>query len=139
MSIRPVHAPQENFPFQSTEGLGRSKTLSVPGRIPSQVLTESPADMSERVLASLSRIGNEPGVVTVYTEPMGGAVLTDVSVKLTDGGDGTRTIHNHYGAPLTIPPPSSEGVASLGSYEDSARVANDADLYFQGLKINRRI
>ncbi|AFS54476.1 hypothetical protein [Leptospirillum ferriphilum] len=139
MSIRPVLHETDILPIPPREGGRRSEAPSVSAGGQSAVLTVSPVDMSERVLASLSRVGNEPGVVTVYTEPLAGAVLTDVRVRLTDGSDGTRTIRDQYGPSVALPRPASEGVASLGSYEDSARVANDMDLYFQGMKINRRV
>ena len=139
MSIRPVLQEMKIAPPPPTDGERRSESRSVSSGRASALMTVSPVDMSERVLASLSRVGNEPGVVTVYTEPVEGAVLTDVRVRLTDGSDGTRTIRDQYGSSVAVPRSFSEGVASLGSYEDSARVANDMDLYFQGMKINRRI
>ncbi len=139
MSIRPVLHETEIVPIPPKDGVRRLESLPVSSGRPSAVMTVSPIDMSERVLASLSRVGNEPGVVTVYMEPVAGAVMTDVSVRLTDGTDGTRTIRDHYGASVALPRTGTEGVASLGSYEDSARVANDMDLYFQGMKINRRV
>ncbi|MCL4461942.1 MAG: hypothetical protein M1297_09600 [Nitrospirae bacterium] len=139
MSIRPVYRETENVLFLPKDGAKRTESPATPLRGPSAGMTVSPVDMSERVLASLARVGNEPGVVTVYTEPVAGAVLTDVRVRLTDGSDGTRTVHDHYGSSIPVSRPGPEGVASLGSYEDSARVADDMDLYFQGLKINRRV
>lgn len=103
------------------------------------MLMESPVDMSERVLAALGRVGNEPGVVTVYSIPVGQSVMTDVSVQLTDGDDGTKEVRNHYGTQTSVSSGSGEGVAMLGSYEESARDANIAALYFQGMKINRHV
>ncbi len=143
MSIRPVPDLPNSAPSLSTEGRRGQRTVLRTVPRPSPMLVESPVDMSERVLASLARVGNEPGVVTVYSAPVGRTVMTDISVRLTDEGDGTRVVRNHYGTQTVLSPTSSDssgdGVAMLGSYEESARVADDADLYFQGMKINRHV
>ncbi len=127
------------LPASLSTGRGGVREPQQAPQRPSPMLMESPVDMSERVLASLGRVGNEPGVVTVYSAPVGRTMMTDVSVRLTDGEDGTREVHNHYGTQTILPSSSDEGVAMLGSYEESARVADDANLYFQGMKINRRV
>ncbi|MHB8423133.1 MAG: hypothetical protein ACYC9S_08490 [Leptospirales bacterium] len=133
MSMRPIPEIQSTAPVYS------NGSVSETSRAGGQMLLETPVDMSERVLASLERVGNEPGVVTVYSVPVGHSVMTDVSVQLTDGTDGTKEVHNHYGIQTSIPSGSGNGVAMLGSYEESAKVADIAALYFQGMKINRRV
>jgi hypothetical protein len=141
MSISPVTKSEIRVPVFSRDGSDGIRTMAQEDDPPPHQVMESPVAVSDRIIASLDRVGNQPGTVTVYTAPMGDSVMTDVRVRLTDSRDGTRIVRNHYGTQEIVPPRSGggEGISTLATYEDSARAARTADLYFQGLKINRHV
>lgn len=141
MSISPVTKSDIRVPAFSRDGSDGIRSMArEDDPTPHQVM-ESPVAVSDRIIASLDRVGNQPGTVTVYTAPVGDSVMTDVRVRLTDSRDGTRIVRNHYGTQEIVPPKSDggEGISTLATYEDSARAARTADLYFQGMKINRHV
>lgn len=132
--------------------------LSDPSGAPSQTLSAAPSvrrnslrsadnfsDMGvvSRVLAGIDSVGSVPAKVSVYSQPMGRSIVTDVVVHETDQNDGTRKVGNHFqGAPL---PPSEpevpDGIGAsgvrVGAYEESRMAAREAYMMFQGMKLNQ--
>lgn len=141
MSISPVAKSDIRVPAASMDGSAGIRSMSRSDDSASHQVVESPVAVSDRIIASLDRVGDQPGTVTVYTSPVGNSVMTDVRVKLTDSRDGTRIVRNHYGTQEIAPPRTDGGggVSTLATYENSERAARTADLYFQGMKINRHV
>lgn len=103
----------------------------------------SESGMAERVLAGIDSVGSVPAQVSVYSQPMGGSIMTDVVVHQTSSDDGTRKIGNHWSGG-TIPVSSAsrpEGIGPsgmrVGAYEDSRAAAREAAMMFQGMKVNQ--
>ncbi len=124
-----------------------SPTLPVasPARTVSVRSPDSFSDMGvvSRVLAGIDSVGSVPAKVSVYSQPMGRSIVTDIVVHETDQNDGTRKVGNHFqGAPL--PPsetPLPDGIGAsgvrVGAYEESRMAAREAYMMFQGMKLNQ--
>ena len=105
--------------------------------------TTSDSGVVSRVLAGIDAVGSAPAEVSVYSQPMGRSIVTDVVVHETDQGDGTKKIGNHWQsaqAPAPAPPVDS-GIGSaglrVGAYEESRNAAREAYMMFQGMKLNQ--
>ena len=114
------------------------------GRVP-RLTTETTSDSGvvSRVLAGIDAVGSAPAEVSVYSQPMGRSIVTDVVVHETDQGDGTKKVGNHWqSAQLPAPaPPVASGIGSaglrVGAYEESRNAAREAYMMFQGMKLNQ--
>ena len=105
--------------------------------------TTSDSGVVSRVLAGIDAVGSAPAEVSVYSQPMGRSIVTDVVVHETDQGDGTKKIGNHWqSAQAPAPaPPVDNGIGSaglrVGAYEESRNAAREAYMMFQGMKLNQ--
>ena len=98
-----------------------------------------------RVLAGIDTVGSLPAVVSVYSQPMGRSIVTDVVVHQTDQNDGSKNVANHWqGATLPLPEtPVQDGISvsglRVGAYEESRMAAREAYMMFQGMKVNQTV
>ena len=105
--------------------------------------TETTSDLGvvSRVLAGIDAVGSTPAEVSVYSQPMGRSIVTDVVVHQTDQGDGTKKIGNHWQSAPAPSPPVSDGIGNaglrVGAYEESRNAAREAYMMFQGMKLNQ--
>ncbi len=98
-----------------------------------------------RVLAGIDTVGSLPAVVSVYSQPMGRSIVTDVVVHQTDLNDGSKKVDNHWQG-ATLPPPETpvqDGISvsglRVGAYEESRMAAREAYMMFQGMKVNQTV
>ena len=125
---------------------GLSGILPPSGEVRSPHLTTettSDSGVVSRVLAGIDAVGSAPAEVSVYSQPMGRSIVTDVVVHETDQGDGTKKIGNHWQS-AQVPasaPPVADGIGSaglrVGAYEESRNAAREAYMMFQGMKLNQ--
>ncbi|MGC8529319.1 MAG: hypothetical protein ACP5OP_03875 [Leptospirillia bacterium] len=103
--------------------------------------TTSDSGVVSRVLAGIDAVGSTPAEVSVYSQPMGHSIVTDVVVHQIDQGDGTRKIGNHWQSVPAPSPPVSDGIGNaglrVGAYEESRNAAREAYMMFQGMKLNQ--
>lgn len=103
--------------------------------------TTSDSGVVSRVLAGIDAVGSTPAEVSVYSQPMGRSIVTDVVVHQTDQGDGTKKIGNHWQSAPAPAPPVSDGIGNaglrVGAYEESRNAAREAYMMFQGMKLNQ--
>ena len=103
--------------------------------------TTSDSGVVSRVLAGIDSVGSTPAEVSVYSQPMGRSIVTDVVVHQTDQGDGTKKIGNHWQSAPAPSPPVSDGIGNaglrVGAYEESRNAAREAYMMFQGMKLNQ--
>lgn len=96
-----------------------------------------------RVLAGIDSVGSVPAKVSVYSQPMGRSIVTDVVVHETDQDDGTRKVGNHFqGTPLpaseaAVPDGIGASGVRVGAYEESRMAAREAYMMFQGMNLNQ--
>lgn len=104
----------------------------------------SDSGVMSRVMADIDAVGSTPAMVSVYSQPMGRSIMTDVVVHQTNSEDGTRKIGNHWQESA----PSSatfhqEGIGAsglrVGAYEESRVAAREAYMMFQGMKVNQTV
>ena len=139
-------AEREKIPL----GEDRVTPLSPPTENPSShptsrsgEVTSSDAGVVSRVLAGIDTVGTVPAEVSVYSQPVGHSIVTDVVVHQTDQGDGIKKIGNHWeGTPVPTPSTSiSAGIGTagirVGAYEESRMAAREAYMMFQGMKLNQ--
>ncbi len=138
-TVAPLRPAQSGFS-------GRPAFSVLSGERPApRPMQETSSDMGvvSRVLAGIDAVGSTPAEVSVYSQPMGRSIVTDVVVHQTDEGDGTRKIGNHWqGAAIPAPaPPVSDGIGAagirVGAYEESRNAAREAYMMFQGMKVNQ--
>ena len=119
-----------------------------PGSRPSSF--RSPENLSDagvvsRVLAGIDSVGSLPAEVSVYSQPVGRSIVTDVVVHQTDQNDGTKKVGNHWqGSALpATEPPVQDGISvsglRVGAYEESRMAAREAYMMFQGMKVNQTV
>ncbi len=103
--------------------------------------TTSDSGVVSRVLAGIDAVGSAPAEVSVYSQPMGRSIVTDVVVHQTDQGDGTKKVGNHWQSTPAPAPPVSDGIGNaglrVGAYEESRNAAREAYMMFQGMKLNQ--
>jgi len=143
-----VSVPLRSQPGASvTEGVFSPSSQSQ-NRVARGVESSSDSGVVSRVMSDIDSVGSVPAQVSVYSQPMGRSIMTDVVVHQTDNDDGTRKIGNHWkenavsaSVPASSSPEDGIGVAGLrvGAYEESRLAAREAYMMFQGMKVNQTV
>ncbi len=110
---------------------------------PVSEMTSSDEGVVSRVMAGIDTVGSVPAEVSVYSQPVGHSIVTDVVIHQTDRNDGMKKIGNHW-EETSLPTPSlpvSDGIGAagirVGAYEESRTAAREAYMMFQGMKLNQ--
>jgi hypothetical protein len=126
------------------ESAGSTSSSFVSGQGSKTREISSDSGVMSRVMADIDSVGSTPAMVSVYSQPMGRSIMTDVVVHQTDSDDGTRKVGNHWqeSAPSSATSPQGGIGASglrVGAYEESRVAAREAYMMFQGMKVNQTV